>query len=74
MPNATALALADHGAHAGTASAMLGTVQFLVGALAPVLMGIGGMGQATGMGVVMTALAAASLVACFGLARARVAA
>ena len=69
LPNATALALSSHGSQAGTASAMLGTTQFLVGALAPVLMGAGSMGQATAMGAVMAALALASLVACFALAR-----
>ena len=33
LPNATALALADHAAVAGTASALLGVIQFLVGAV-----------------------------------------
>ncbi len=31
MPNTTALALEHHGTHAGSASALLGTIQFLVG-------------------------------------------
>ncbi|TWP36232.1 multidrug effflux MFS transporter [Leekyejoonella antrihumi] len=69
LPNASALALAEHGAQAGTASAMLGTFQFAVGALAPVLMRIGGMSQDLGMGVVMAALALGSLVACVTLTR-----
>lgn len=68
-PNATALALADHGAQAGTASAMLGTFQFLVGATAPVLVGLGGMSQGTGMGVIMAAMAIGGLIACVVLTR-----
>ncbi|HET8599398.1 MAG TPA: multidrug effflux MFS transporter [Segeticoccus sp.] len=67
-PNATALALAEHGTQAGTASAALGTFQFLVGGLVPVWLGIGGMSQSLAMGVVMVALAAGSLLACFGVA------
>lgn len=68
-PNATALALAHHGSQAGTASALLGTFQFLLGALSPVLVGLGGMRQSTGMGVVMAALALASLLACVTMTR-----
>ncbi len=68
-PNATALALAEHGSQAGTASALLGTFQFLLGALAPVLVGLGGMSQSTGMGVIMAVLATASFVACLTLTR-----
>lgn len=68
LPNATALALAEHGTQAGTASAALGTFQFLVGALVPVWLGLGDMGQGLAMGVVMVAMAAASLTACFVVA------
>ena len=42
LPNATALALADHAAVAGTASALLGVIQFLVGAIAAPLVGVAG--------------------------------
>lgn len=69
LPNASALALADHGAQAGTASALMGTFQFLVGGSTPLLMGLGPMGQDLGMGVVMAVLAVAGLLACNSLAR-----
>ena len=46
MPNTTALAMAPHGAMAGNASALLGTLQFVVGATAGALVGILGNGTA----------------------------
>jgi DHA1 family bicyclomycin/chloramphenicol resistance-like MFS transporter len=61
-PNATALALADHGHRAGTASALLGVVQFLVGGLAAPLVGLGGEGSAVPMAAVVAGLAATGLV------------
>ena len=39
-PNATVLALAAHARHAGSASAMIGTMQFSFGAFAGLLMGV----------------------------------
>jgi DHA1 family bicyclomycin/chloramphenicol resistance-like MFS transporter len=57
MPNSTALALADQAKVAGTASALLGVVQFLVGGLAAPLVGLGGTGSALPMAVVMLSLA-----------------
>ena len=57
MPNSTALALADQAKVAGTAAALLGVVQFLVGGLAAPLVGIGGTGSALPMAVVMLSLA-----------------
>ncbi len=42
---------------AGTASALLGLIQFLVGALAAPLVGVAGPETAVPMGVVMVALA-----------------
>jgi len=57
MPNSTALALADQAKVAGTASALLGVIQFLVGGLAAPLVGIGGTGSAVPMAVVMLSLA-----------------
>ena len=39
MPNTTALAMAPHGAVAGSASALLGSIQFSLGALAGTLVG-----------------------------------
>jgi DHA1 family bicyclomycin/chloramphenicol resistance-like MFS transporter len=41
-PNATALALAEHGRTAGAASALLGVLQFFLGAVAAPLSGLGG--------------------------------
>ena len=40
-PNATALALADHGRTAGAASALLGVLQFFLGAVAAPFSGLG---------------------------------
>jgi DHA1 family bicyclomycin/chloramphenicol resistance-like MFS transporter len=63
LPNATALALADHAAVAGTASALLGVIQFAVGAFVAPLAGAGGSGSAVPMAAVMTGVALGSLVA-----------
>ncbi|HEY7273066.1 MAG TPA: multidrug effflux MFS transporter [Actinoplanes sp.] len=52
IPNAPALALSRHGDAAGTAAALLGAVQFGVGALAAPLVGLLGVG-AVAMAVVM---------------------
>lgn len=62
-PNATALALADHGHRAGTASALLGVVQFLIGGVAAPLVGLGGTGSAMPMATVIAVLAVAGLAA-----------
>jgi DHA1 family bicyclomycin/chloramphenicol resistance-like MFS transporter len=62
MPNAAALALQDHGEHAGSAAALLGFSQFLIGgALAP-LAGAAGATNALPMAVTIAALGAASLL------------
>jgi DHA1 family bicyclomycin/chloramphenicol resistance-like MFS transporter len=61
LPNSTALALADHADVAGTASALLGVCQFLIGALVAPLVGAGGTGSAVPMAAVMTAAALAAL-------------
>jgi DHA1 family bicyclomycin/chloramphenicol resistance-like MFS transporter len=63
LPNATALALADHAAVAGTASALLGVIQFMIGAIAAPLVGVAGPDSAVPMGVVMAVLALAALTA-----------
>nr|WP_253289653.1 hypothetical protein [Verrucosispora sioxanthis] len=44
LPNAPALALTRHGEAAGTASALLGAVQFGIGAVAAPLVGVLGTG------------------------------
>ncbi|CAA9387929.1 MAG: Multidrug resistance transporter, Bcr/CflA family [uncultured Nocardioidaceae bacterium] len=48
-PNATALALAEHGHHAGAAAALLGAAQFTVGAAIAPLTGLGEAGSAVPM-------------------------
>jgi DHA1 family bicyclomycin/chloramphenicol resistance-like MFS transporter len=63
LPNSTALALADHAEVAGTASALLGVCQFLIGAAVAPLVGAGGTKSAVPMAAVMTAVALAALAA-----------
>jgi DHA1 family bicyclomycin/chloramphenicol resistance-like MFS transporter len=63
LPNATALALADHAEVAGTASALLGVLQFLVGALVAPLVGVGGTESAVPMAAVMVVLAVGAVIA-----------
>ncbi|MEJ0068814.1 MAG: hypothetical protein WDO24_08905 [Pseudomonadota bacterium] len=58
MPNATALAMAPHGRNAGTASSLLGTIQFSIGALAATAVGVLNNG---------TALPMAAAIAVFGV-------
>jgi DHA1 family bicyclomycin/chloramphenicol resistance-like MFS transporter len=55
MPSTTALAMAPHGAVAGSASALLGTVQFSMGALSGALVGLLGNGTAVPFGAVIAA-------------------
>ena len=61
-PNATALALQEHGAQAGTASALVGLGQFVTGALAAPLTGLVGGPGALPLAVVMAGFALAALV------------
>jgi len=69
LPNAAALALQDHGEHAGSAAALLGCTQFLIGgALAP-LAGAGGTRTAVPMGLVMAVLGCLSLLVYIALTR-----
>lgn len=63
LPNATALALMPHPRSAGAASAQLGALQFVVGALVAPVTGLRLGSPAVSMALVMTAVAAASLVA-----------
>ncbi len=62
LPNATALALADHPDVAGAASALLGVIQFTSGAAVAPLVGIAGTGTAVPMGIVMSLLGIAGVV------------
>jgi MFS transporter, DHA1 family, multidrug resistance protein len=61
LPNAAALALADHPRTAGSASALLGLTQFATGALAAPLAGVGGSHTALPMAIVMAVLPLAGL-------------
>jgi DHA1 family bicyclomycin/chloramphenicol resistance-like MFS transporter len=63
MPNTTALAMAPHGAVAGSASALLGTVQFVLGAGAGALVGLFGNGTAVPLAAVVAGCAASALAA-----------
>jgi MFS transporter, DHA1 family, multidrug resistance protein len=63
LPNSTALALADHAEVAGTASALLGVLQFLTGAVVAPLVGAAGTESAVPMAAIMTATALAALLA-----------
>jgi DHA1 family bicyclomycin/chloramphenicol resistance-like MFS transporter len=62
-PAATTLALADHAAVAGSASALLGVSQFLIGAAAAPLVGIAGSRSALPMSLTIAALVAAAALA-----------
>jgi DHA1 family bicyclomycin/chloramphenicol resistance-like MFS transporter len=68
MPNAPALALSRHGEAAGTAAALLGAVQFGVGAVAAPLVGVLGVGAVAMSVVVVGGMLAATLV-CFLVVR-----
>jgi len=61
-PNATAIALARQGAIAGTASAWLGALPFLLGALLSPLAGLGGQGAATVAGLLIGTLCLGGLI------------
>ncbi|MEV6368934.1 multidrug effflux MFS transporter [Micromonospora musae] len=61
-PNSTALGLDRHPRHAGSAAALLGTVQSVIGALAAPLVGLGGEGS----GVPMAAVVAGAVVLSLG--------
>lgn len=70
MPNATALALTGRPPRvAGSASALLGLAQFVIGGAAAPLVGVAGAHTAVPMAVVIAALAAAASVAYATLAR-----
>ncbi|MEH1014478.1 multidrug effflux MFS transporter [Micromonospora sp. CPCC 206060] len=62
LPNAPALALSRHGEAAGTAAALLGAVQFGVGALAAPLVGVLGTGSVAMALVVAGGMASALVV------------
>jgi DHA1 family bicyclomycin/chloramphenicol resistance-like MFS transporter len=61
-PNSMALALAEHPRSAGSASALLGATQFVVGAAVAPLVGIAGGSSAVPMALVMAACACGGLL------------
>jgi DHA1 family bicyclomycin/chloramphenicol resistance-like MFS transporter len=69
MPNASSLALADQAGNAGSASALLGVLQFVIGGFATPLVSLGGSGTAVPMGVVMAGFSALALIVFFALTR-----
>ena len=69
-PNAMALALQEHGAQAGTASALIGLGQFVTGAVAAPLTGLVGGTGAMPLAVVVAAFAVTGAAASL-LTRAR---
>ncbi|MHA6796979.1 multidrug effflux MFS transporter [Pseudonocardia bannensis] len=68
LPNAPALALSRHGEAAGTAAALLGAVQFGVGAIVSPMVGVLG-NDALAMGTVVAAAMVLALVVLFAVVR-----
>ncbi|WP_435829916.1 multidrug effflux MFS transporter [Micromonospora costi] len=68
-PNSTALGLDRHPRHAGTAAALMGTIQSVVGALAAPLVGLGGEGSAVPMAAVIAGAVVLALTAVLTLTR-----
>jgi MFS transporter, DHA1 family, multidrug resistance protein len=69
MPNTPALAMTRHGESAGTAAALLGSVQFGVGALIAPVLGLFGSATAAPMGAVMLAVSSSAAALMFGVVR-----
>ena len=70
MPNTTALAMAPHGAVAGSASALLGSIQFILGALSGTLVGALSNGTPVPLAVVIAGCGASAFaIQMFGLRR-----
>jgi MFS transporter, DHA1 family, multidrug resistance protein len=68
-PNASALALSEHGDEAGAGSALLGSLRFGTGALVAPLVGVAGPGTALPMVFVMVTLAFVATIGFIGLGR-----
>jgi DHA1 family bicyclomycin/chloramphenicol resistance-like MFS transporter len=62
LPNTPALALTRHGEAAGTAAALLGASQFVIGGAAAPLIGAMGSGSAVPMAIVMAGCASLAAV------------
>ncbi|MBB4685411.1 multidrug effflux MFS transporter [Amycolatopsis jiangsuensis] len=63
MPNASSLALDAHARSAGSAAALLGVLQFAIGAIATPLVGLGGPGTAVPMAATMAGFGVLALLA-----------
>jgi DHA1 family bicyclomycin/chloramphenicol resistance-like MFS transporter len=66
LPNATALGLSGHADQAGSAAALLGLLQYVIGGLVAPLVGVAGEETAVPLGIV-TATVSTSACAAFGL-------
>ena len=62
LPNTTALAMAPHGQVAGSASALLGTIQFVLGSLTGALVGAFANGTAVPLAVVIAGCGVAAFI------------
>ncbi|TWH19991.1 DHA1 family bicyclomycin/chloramphenicol resistance-like MFS transporter [Prauserella rugosa] len=71
MPNATALAMADHPDKAGSASALLGVLQFIVAGASSPLVGLFGESSAVPMAAIMAVFLALGLTSFLTLVRPR---
>lgn len=71
MPNTSACAMSGQGAHAGSASALLGSLQFAIAALAASLVGVLHDGTARPMALVMLLCAAGAMLLAWRTARYR---
>lgn len=69
IPNATALAMTDYPHAAGSASALLGAGQFLLGGLAAPLVGVAGRDTAVPMSLLIALFGAGGLAAALGARR-----
>src|SRR5207237_1928642 len=69
FPNTTAMAMASHGDKAGSASALVGTLQFTLAAIAASAVGAANNGTALPMAVVIGACAGAAFLFYYTLVR-----
>src|SRR5262249_14490968 len=72
FPNTTALAMAEHGNKAGSASALIGTLQFTLAAIAASVVGALNDGTALPMAAVIASCGAAAFVFYHSLVRDRI--
>jgi DHA1 family bicyclomycin/chloramphenicol resistance-like MFS transporter len=62
MPNTTALAMSPHGAVAGSASALLGSLHFVLGSAAGTLVGLASNGTAVPLAAVIAGCGTGALI------------